>query len=193
MSRIAGSFSRIVKPPGYHIEPKYDLHGLRHRLYGHDAKSAHFDLNLTAMVDMFSMLVMFLLMNFSSTGEVFFITKKIKMPDAAHGRDLESFPLISVGEGKVVFDAPGKAGQPPIQVEESGDELPQLRLRLQQMRIMEQTLKPDKVFKGQVNIQADEKVPLSQIKTVMNVLISEGWTGINFAVQSKRQGKSPAK
>jgi hypothetical protein len=37
----------------------------------------------------------------------------------------------------------------------------------------------------QIKIQADEKVPLSHIKKVMNALISEGWTGINFAVQSK--------
>ena len=189
MARLAGSFSRILKPPGYHIVPKHDLHGLRHRLNGHSKKVQHFDLNLTAMVDMFSMLVMFLLMNFSSTGEVFFISKNVKMPDAAHGRQLESLPLLSVTSSSVFFDAPATSGRPSVQIEESGEELPQLKLRLQQLRIMEQTLKPDKAFKGQINIQADEKVPLSQIKKVMNVLISEGWTGINFAVQSKKTGK----
>lgn len=189
MSRVAGSFSRIVKPPGYHIVPKHDLHGLRHRLKGHAKKAHHFDLNLTAMVDMFSMLVMFLLMNFSSTGEVFFISKNVKIPDAAHGRQLESLPLISVSTSSIYFDAPAKPGQSPMQMEETGEDLPQLKLRLQQLRIMEQTLRPDKTFKGQINIQADEKVPLSQIKKVMNVLISEGWTGINFAVQSKKSAK----
>ena len=37
--------------------------------------------------------------------------------------------------------------------------------------------------KTQINIQADQGTPILYIKRVMNILISEGFTGINFAVR----------
>ena len=37
--------------------------------------------------------------------------------------------------------------------------------------------------KLQINIQADENTPVDKIKNVMNILIQEGFTGINFAVR----------
>lgn len=191
MARLSGSFGRILKAPGYHVKAKYDLHGTRDRLYGGGGHSDHFDLNLTAMVDMFSMLVMFLLMNFSTTGEVFFISKDVKIPDASHGRPLESKPLITITSQNVIFDAE-KIGENPIHLEESDQELPQLKARLQQVRIMEQTIHPDKPFKGEVNIQADEMTSLVYVKRVMNTLISEGWTGIHFAVQNRSKPRVPA-
>lgn len=176
------SIKRIVNAPGYHVHPKYDLKALRKRQHGGKHKAPVGDLPLTSMIDMFSMLCIFLLMNFASTGEVFFISKNLKLPEASHSRPIESNPLITITPTSVTLDAES-VGDRNISMEEKSGDLEQLRRALARVKELQERLRPDKPFKGNVNIQADENTPILHIKRVMNSLISEGWTGINFAVR----------
>lgn len=171
----------IVKP-GYHIKPKYDMKGFREHLKGGQTRSLIIELPLTSMIDMFTILVIFLLMNFSATGEIFFIQKNLVLPEANYAHPLESAPLITVTENNITLETQ-KVGDNPLTVQESDQNLPRLASALKQIRIMEETIHPNQPFKGQVNIQADEKTPLIHIKRVMQTCILEGWTGINFAVR----------
>lgn len=183
MKYLKGSFGRVISPPGYHVEPKYDLHFFRKKRHKSSKKEFNDSLNLTAMIDMFSILVVFLIMNFSSTGEIFFISKDVKLPEASHARPIENAPLISIVGGTVTLEAE-KIGENPVYLEERDANLPKLKSKLQQMRIMAETVNPGQPFKGQVNVQADINTPVVYIKRVMNTLISEGWTGVNFAVRN---------
>lgn len=186
MSFLKGPIKRTIQPPGYHIRPKYDMKKIREKLTSHTTElQAH--LPLTAMIDMFSTLVIFLIMNFSATGEVFFISKDVKLPEATYSRPMESLPLISITRSGVILEAE-KIGDNPVYLEEKDANLPKLKLKLQQIRILSQTIRPDEPFKGQVNIQADINTPVVYIKRVMNTLISEGWNGINFAVRGNSEG-----
>lgn len=47
------------------------------------------DLLLTALIDAFSILVIFLLMNFSSTGEILFLSKNMELPKSSQSEILE--------------------------------------------------------------------------------------------------------
>ncbi len=176
-----GRVNRTVKTPGFHICSKYDLKKTREFLTAFESRKKQQGLNLAPMIDIFSMLVIFLLLNFSSTGEIFFISKSLSLPQANHARSLEGLPLVSITQNSIIFEAKN-VGNNPVYIEDSHAELPQLRLKLQQIKILHETIFPDKPFKGEVNIQADETIPLIYVKRVMNVLINEGWTGINFAV-----------
>ncbi|MCC6276478.1 MAG: biopolymer transporter ExbD [Oligoflexia bacterium] len=177
----------VVKP-GYHIRPKYDLKKTRGHVKGEHKKSVIADLPLVSMIDMFTILIIFLLMNFSATGEVFFIQKDLKLPDASHGKALESAPLISIVGTSVIFEAE-KVGENPMTITENDQNLPRLAAALKQVRIIEETIHPNQPFKGKINIQADEKTPLVYIKRVMQTCISEGWTNINFAVNGTGGGE----
>lgn len=176
-----GRIKRVVKVPGFHLSSKYDLSKTRERLTALESKRKQPGLNLAPMIDIFSMLVIFLLLNFSSTGEIFFISKDLSLPQASHARKLEGLPLLSITQNSIIFEAKN-VGKNPVYIEDKQAELPQLRLKLQQIKVLHETIFPDKPFKGEVNIQADESIPLIYVKRVMNVLINEGWTGINFAV-----------
>lgn len=191
MSFLArGPIKSIIVTPGYHLHPKYDMKKTRERLHGAGAhREADAHLPLTAMIDMFSTLVIFLIMNFSATGEVFFISKDVKLPDAQHSRTMESLPLISITRQGVILEAE-KIGDNPVYLQEKDANLPLLKAKLQQIRILTQTIHPDEKFKGEVNIQADVNTPIVYVKRVMNTLISEGWTGINFAVRGTGSGSS---
>src|SRR6202165_318957 len=67
-------------------------------------KSGYASLMLTSLVNMFTIIVIFLLMNFSANGEVLYMSKDIKLPDAYHGAQLERAPVVSVSAEAVTFD-----------------------------------------------------------------------------------------
>lgn len=182
--KVKGHSARLIQIPGYHLHPQFDMHHTRHLVEHRKAKKKEFTLNLAPMVDMFSILVIYLIMNFSSTGEVFFISKDIKIPQASKGQPMQSFPLISVVREKVMFDAENKEGGEALYVEDLKDgQLPSLRKMLQEIRNIEKQIGGDTNFRGQINLQADEKTPIEDVKKVMRVLIDEGWTGINFIIE----------
>lgn len=182
--KVKGNTHRLVQVPGYHLHPQYDMHHTRHLIIHRKAKKKSFHLNLAPMVDMFSILVIYLIMNFSSTGEVFFISKDIKIPQASKGIPMQSFPLISVVKEKVMFDAENKDGGAALYVEDINDgQLPKLRKMLQDVKNLEKQIGGEKNFRGQINMQADERTPVEDVKKVMRVLIDEGWTGINFIIE----------
>ena len=54
------------------------------------------------MVDMMTMLVIFLLQQFSSTGEVLYMQADIKLPEASHGQPIELAPVVAVSAEQVV-------------------------------------------------------------------------------------------
>src|SRR5437016_5381561 len=119
------AIKRLIKKPGYHIHPRFDLRSFRERRAEKGKRSSDFSLSLTAMIDMFSTLVIFLLLNFSATGEAFFVNKNVIIPSAAHARPLESAPLISIGKDSVTLDA-NVVGGNLMNLSDQDDSMPQL-------------------------------------------------------------------
>ena len=56
------------------------------------------DLNITPLVDMFVILVLFLIANFSATGEILTMTKDIQLPEAANTEELVMAPVVMVSQ-----------------------------------------------------------------------------------------------
>lgn len=188
--RVKGSAARVVQTPGYHLHPQYDLVHTRHLLNERKNKKKSFHLNMAPMVDMFSVLVIYLIMNFSSSGEIFFVSKSVTVPTATKGVPMASFPIISVVKDKVTFDAENVGGESAVFVEEPNDEkVPQLRAMLRKVADLEKQITGTDKFRGQINLQADQSSSVEEVKKVMRVLIDEGWTGINFIVDPSSKGK----
>ena len=61
-------------------------------------------LTLTAMVDMFTVLVVFLLQNYNSTGEVLYIPKEVQLPKASSTKELKPAHVITVSEKEILLD-----------------------------------------------------------------------------------------
>src|SRR5690606_34287155 len=61
-------------------------------------------LSLTAMVDMFTVLTVFLLQNYKSTGEVLFIPKEVQLPNAAETKELKPAHVVTVSNQFVFLD-----------------------------------------------------------------------------------------
>jgi biopolymer transport protein ExbD len=152
----------------------------------HGKKSVFADLLITPLVDMFVIIVLFLIANFSATGEVLFMTKDIVLPDSAHGTDIEMKPVIQVSKTAILVQGEAVAQTDSLGKDEYWN-IPALEEKLRdEKKRLEVLHEGDKEggFKGEVNIQSDKEVPFSVIKRVMYSANQAGYFSLNFATMS---------
>jgi biopolymer transport protein ExbD len=138
------------------------------------------ELPLTAMIDLFTILVIYLLMNFSATGDIFFLNKNLPLPRAQSTTPLKTAPLLSVVGDRFVLEAPddykGFTG-----ITDNSVELTQLKSGLKQLlEIGNQASIP---HSSRINIQAAQTTEMILIKRAMTVAVASGWTNVNFVVE----------
>jgi biopolymer transport protein ExbD len=147
-------------------------------------KGTNAELNVVPMVDMMTLLVIFLLQQFSSTGEVLYMQKDIKLPDAHHGQAIEIAPVVAISAEQVVVTGQKVALVADLDRDSGYLNIPDLEERLRDEKkrwefIHQQD--PDKKWDGVVNIQADKKVPFRIVKRVMYSCGVAGYFNVNFA------------
>jgi biopolymer transport protein ExbD len=181
MAVSGGNAEKLIKP-GYHLRPKYDLHGLRKRRSREERGQIAAELPLTAMIDMFSILVIYLLMNFSATGDAFFMAKPgIVLPSSGRAKLMSSAPLLSFTKGVYYLDALKPEGG-ILKIEDSTQNLSQVTAALEKLQLDIKRRGPE-AFDGKLNLQADENTPLLYVKRAMGAATSAGWPSINFVVR----------
>src|SRR5512147_3145773 len=125
-------------------------------------RSTNADLNVVPMVDIMTMLVIFLLQQFSATGEVLFMQKDIKLPDAQHGQMIEVAPVVAISASQVVVTGQKVAEVADLERDSGYLNIPQLEERLRDEKKRWDFIHqndPNKKWDGMVNIQADQGVP----------------------------------
>src|SRR6185437_10611303 len=71
---------------------------------GKTARSVVVMLSLTAMVDMFTVLVVFLLQNYNTTGQVIYIPKQVKLPEAHSVKELKTSNVVILSEDGIMLN-----------------------------------------------------------------------------------------
>jgi len=141
-------------------------------------------MNLTSLMDVFTILVFFLLVN-SATTEVLETPKSIKLPDSV----VEEKPRESV----VIFVSPDEVtvqGESVVRVEDilsaKSQNIAPIGERLAKLSESIIGLKTRTVAESQeVTILADRSVPFSVVKKVMSTCTSQGYGRISLAVLQK--------
>lgn len=179
-----------IRPPG-----KRNRHG---KMAG-GKRSAVATLSLVAMVDLFTVLVVFLLQNYASTGEVLDIPEGVELPQARSVKDLKPANVIIISkkgvrlnDDMVVTYNVVKSDQDWVVdelknrvvklIEEGEKEKLELGSRLKDAvsNIKDKEKELDKFRK--MTIQADEKIDFLTLKKVMYTVTEAGVYEINFAV-----------
>ena len=184
-----------IKAPGSRIGSSVHMKGLKVGGKG-NRRTMLFDLNLTPMIDMFSILVVFLLITFSATGDILLQQKDIQLPKAYSGRMLERVPMIGISAASLVFEGDEVMKTPWVTEKNYPDlKLPELSKVLKAARDNYERLHPmpsdqEKANKWleeskQVVIQADEQTKFEVIRLVMTTAAIEGYSAINFAIKKK--------
>ncbi len=147
-------------------------------------KATNADLNVVPMVDMMTMLVIFLLQQFSSTGEVLYMQKDIKLPDARHGQTIDLAPVVAISGTEIAVVGVKVADIADLDREAGYLNIPGLEEKLRDEKkrwdfIHQQD--PEKKWEGMVNIQADKAVPFRVVKRVMYSCGVAGYFNVNLA------------
>jgi biopolymer transport protein ExbD len=139
---------------------------------GGHKKSILADLLLTALIDAFSILVIFLLMSFSSSGELVYMTPGQELPKSGQATMLERHAVIRIEEGKLFL-------------EEKELTANDLVAALVQMRKDWAELHKGEEFTGALTIQADRRVKFDNLSQVIQASSHAGYSDIKFAVLMK--------
>jgi biopolymer transport protein ExbD len=147
-------------------------------------KATNAELNVVPMVDMMTMLVIFLLQQFSASGEVMYMQKDIKLPDAQHGQMIEVAPVVAISAQQVVVTGVKVADIADMDRDSGYLNIPALEERLRDEKKRWEFIHkqdPSSKWDGVVNIQADKGVPFRIVKRVMYSCGVAGYFSVNFA------------
>ncbi len=153
-------------------------------------RSINMELNVIPMVDMMTMLVIFLLQQFSATGEVLYMQRDIKLPDARHGQQIEVAPVVAISAKHVVVSGLKVADVADVEKDPSQIIAPLVeKLRDERKRwdfIHQNEADREKNWRGEVNVQADVKVPFRVLRRVMTSASEAGYDNVNFATLEEK-------
>lgn len=139
------------------------------------AKKGHHvlgELLLTPLIDAFAILVIFLLMNFSSTGDILMISKGQELPKARMANVLERNPVIKIEDNNIF-------------VEDKLVDANTITAELLEHRKKYQEIHEGKEFPGIATIQADRRVKYELLNKIILGMNQAGYSDIRFAVVMK--------
>lgn len=160
-------------------------------------------LSLTAMVDMFTVLTVFLLQNYATTGEVIALPKEVRLPEAHTVKELKPSNVVVIAPDRIMVNNEFVAQFQSVK-EQQDWEIDALKRRVQTLieegRVEEASL-GNKMRKAisdaksgespelseipqykKITIQADRKVDFLTVKKIMYTVTEAGIAEINFAV-----------
>lgn len=158
-------------------------------------------LNLTAMVDMFTVIVIFLLQSFSANGEIMFIQKEVTMPTAEQVEELtERGPVVTLYDDVILLE--GKEVVKGVDLDPAEQSIPTMVEKLNGIREREEKISaamgkprdPSQPFDGSIIVQADENVDFMLVRKVIASMNEAGWAKVKFAVKGESgTGEDPSK
>ena len=130
------------------------------------------DLLLTALIDAFSILVIFLLMSFSSTGDLLFIGKDQELPKASLADMLERNPVVKLENGKTYIEDKEVTSDTMVAA-------------LMDLRKQYMESHPGQEYAGIITVQADRRLKYEVLNQVVLAASHAGYSDVRFAVIAK--------
>jgi len=152
-------------------------------------KSVNAALNLTALVDMMTMLVVFLLMTFSASGEILMAQKGLVLPDAAQKEELKRAPIVTITADVITFNGEPMSDPRTIAADQSTEwKIVELFERLRAEKGSLEASSNDQAkteLRGLLILQADKTVDAKVLNRVMKTCYAAEYPNIMFAVNQR--------
>ncbi|NOZ62683.1 MAG: hypothetical protein GXO74_13510 [Calditrichaeota bacterium] len=147
-------------------------------------RQTSFALKLTSMIDMFTILLVFLLKSYSAEGQIMSVAPDLKLPNSTAQKTPETTSIIVVTNEMILLD--GRSIAKVADVMRSNQLLiPALLNDLKMKRHISEKIgeiHTDIGFTGKISIQADKELPYLIIKKIMYTCGRIGFNDIMLAV-----------
>ena len=158
------------------------------RMERHHRRGKGAPLNLVALMDIFTILVFFLLVN-SSSVEVLPNAKDVQLPESIAEEKAKETVVIIIGDEDIIVQ-----GTPVAKVADvmatAGNDIPELRQALlsQNDRVLRREAQED-ISGREVTIMGDKDIPYRLLKKVMATCMQSDYGQISLAVLQKSSDK----
>jgi len=142
---------------------------------------------LTSLVDVMTILLIYLLTSFSSEGEIITVTKELMLPESSANQKPKLTVVITVNNNYILAENVHVANVDDVL---ASDDLviPGLLRWLEGRRLTTETIEKysDKVkFKGEITIQGDKRIRFRLLKKIMYTCGQQGYNNFSLAVLKK--------
>ncbi|MFZ5515404.1 MAG: ExbD/TolR family protein [Candidatus Zhuqueibacterota bacterium] len=140
-------------------------------------------LKLTSMIDMFTILLVFLLKNFSVEGQIMSVAPDLNLPESTAQKLPITTSIIAITEESLMFD--GRKVTTVDKVIKGTDLIiPELLAELQQIKKLSERvgeINTEMGFTGKISIQGDRELPYLVIKKIMYTCGKVGYNDMLLA------------
>lgn len=170
-----------VEEPGKRLMHHIPLKFVREKAAGHGRRASNASLSLTSMIDFLIVVVVFLLMTFSASGETP-MAKGVHLPEAANAIDMIDSPMVGINGSQILVDGAPAGNTRAIEDSKRLQRIDELFNMLKGKRELWKTLHPGKDFPGVVVLQVDQDVPAVVVKSVFQTAAFAGYPNVSFMV-----------
>ncbi|HPB95975.1 MAG TPA: biopolymer transporter ExbD [Polyangiaceae bacterium] len=171
----------MIQKPGRRLMHKVPLRFVQNKVSGGGARSVNTSLALIPLIDFFVVVVLFLLMSFSASGEIP-VDKNTKLPSAENTLDMIDAPVVAITGTNILVDGSPAGSTRPI--EDSGrlQKIDDLHNILKNKRELWKQLNPKAESPGVVVMQVDHRVSALVVKSVFQTAAFAGYPNVSFMV-----------
>ena len=171
-----------IHQPGKVLLKNVPLDFVAKKVTGHGSKAVDVSIPLVPFIDFLIVLVVFLLISFSASGELLAQKPNLQMPKAQNVVNLEISPVIAIVTVVVTLDGRRMADTATLAADPKVERMEQMIQDLETLKRNWSILHPQQPFPGQVILQADVSIDFRVIKKIMFSAAQAGYANVSFAV-----------
>ena len=160
--------------------------GIQKRAARRNRHGSTVDLNLVSLIDIFTILIFFLLIN-TGVADILPNSKAIKLPESTAEKLPRETVVVLVSQDDIVVDGRKVATVSEV-IDTQSDLIPALKAELDVLGSRQVIRAENEASKRAITIMGDKEIPYRLLRKVMVTCARADFTDVSFAVQKKGGG-----
>jgi biopolymer transport protein TolR len=157
--------------------------GIQKRAARRNRNTSTVDLNLVSLIDIFTILIFFLLFNMG-VAEILPNSKSIKLPESTAEKLPRETVVVMVSQNDIIVDGRKVAAVADV-IRSEGDLIPTLKAELDLLKSRQVIRAENEASTRAITIMGDKEIPYQLLRKVMVTCARADYTDMSFAVQKK--------
>ncbi len=157
--------------------------GIQKRAARRGRNTTSVDLNLVSLIDIFTILIFFLLIN-TGVADILPNSKAIKLPESTAEKTPRETVVVLVSQNDIIVDGRKVAAVSDV-INAEGDVIPPLKAELDVLAGRQVIRAENEAAKSAITIMGDKEIPYRLLRKVLVTCARANFTDVSFAVQKK--------